>query len=115
MTQTQLFYRQVTCVGTSAEHQVSGLGEGNMFLVVQQDFAILPTFARLFPLVLSQTYFSIHTSFRRILILATNLFTYEQPYLTCALHFLHSVLFFFLECEAVITLKSGPKHPSDKM
>lgn len=52
---------------------------------------------------------------QRILILATNLFTYNQPYLICALHFLHSILFSFLECEAVITLKSGPKHPSYKI
>lgn len=86
-----------------------------MFLMVQHDFAILPTFARLFPLVLLHTYFSIHTSFRRILILARNLFTYEQPYLICALHSLHSILFSFLECEAVIALKSGPKHPSYKI
>lgn len=83
--------------------------------MVQQDFATLPTFARLFPLVLSHTYFSIHASFRRMLILATNLFTSEQPYLICALHSLHSVLFSLLECEAVIALKSGPKHPSHEI
>jgi len=86
-----------------------------MLLMVQQDFATLPTFAQWFPLVLSHTYFSIPTSFSRILILATNLSAYEQPYLICALYSLHTILSSFLEWEAVIALKSGPKHPSHKI
>lgn len=84
-----------------------------MFLTVQHDFATLPTFAQLFPLVLLHKYFSIHTSFRRILILATNLFSYEQPY-PSVLSTLSTASFFpsLKVSEAVIALKSGPKHPS---
>lgn len=85
--------------------------ERNTFLVVQQDFATLPTSAQLFPLVLSHTFF--HSN-----LLRKNLNTgYKSPLMNSHISSVLSTASFFSfhECEAVISLTSGPKHPSYKI